>query len=86
LFNKLNIEGENNFNYGNWIYSDLCNQCLSPTKVVISNPAHGKVYSMQHYVIKFVSELRSVGGFSPASSINKTKIFLKVALNTMTNQ
>ena len=25
------------------------------TKVVSLNPAHGKMYSMQHYVIKFVS-------------------------------
>ena len=33
------------------------------TKVVSSNPAPGEVYSMQHYVIKFVSELRQVGGF-----------------------
>ena len=24
---------------------------------------HGKVYSIQHYVIKFVSYLRQVGGF-----------------------
>ena len=24
------------------------------TKVVTSNPAHGKVYSIQHYVIKFL--------------------------------
>ena len=28
-----------------------------------SNPAHGEVYSIQHYVIKFVSDLRQVGGF-----------------------
>jgi hypothetical protein len=28
------------------------------TKVVSSNPVHGKVYSIQHYVIKFVSDLR----------------------------
>ena len=27
------------------------------TKVVILNPAHGKVYLIQHYVIKFVSDL-----------------------------
>jgi len=27
------------------------------TKVVRSNPVHGEVYSMQHYVIKFVSDL-----------------------------
>ena len=33
------------------------------TKVVNSNPTHGKVYLVQHYVIKFVSELRQVGGF-----------------------
>jgi hypothetical protein len=31
------------------------------TKAVSSNPAHGRVYSIQHYVIKFVSELRQVG-------------------------
>ena len=33
------------------------------TKVVSSNPAHGEVYSMQHYVIQFVSDFRQVGGF-----------------------
>ena len=31
--------------------------------VVSSNPTHGRVYSIQHYVIKFVSDLRQVGGF-----------------------
>ena len=33
------------------------------TKVVSSNPVHGEVYSIQHYVIKFVSDLRQVDGF-----------------------
>jgi hypothetical protein len=33
------------------------------TNIVSLNPVHGKVYSMQHYVIKFVSDLRQVGGF-----------------------
>jgi hypothetical protein len=33
------------------------------TKVVSSNPVHGEVYSIQHYVIKFVSDLRQVSGF-----------------------
>jgi hypothetical protein len=33
------------------------------TKVVSSTPVHGEVYSIQHYVIKFVSDLRQVGGF-----------------------
>jgi hypothetical protein len=28
------------------------------TKVVSSNPVYGEVYSIQHYVIKFVSDLR----------------------------
>ena len=47
---------------------------------------------MQHYVIKFVSDLRQVSGFlgpgTPISSTNKTdrhditEILLKVALNT----
>ena len=27
------------------------------TKVVSSNPVHGEVYSIQYYVIKFVSDL-----------------------------
>ena len=33
------------------------------TNVVSSNPVHGKVYSMQHYVKEFVSDLQQVGGF-----------------------
>jgi hypothetical protein len=33
------------------------------TKVVSLTPVHGEVYSIQHYVIKFVSDLRQVGGF-----------------------
>jgi len=32
-------------------------------EVVSSNPVHGEVYSIQDYVIKFVSDLRQVGGF-----------------------
>ena len=30
--------------------------------VVNSNPAHEEVYSIQHYVIMLVSDLRQVGG------------------------
>ena len=33
------------------------------TNVVSSNPTHGEVYLIQHYVIKFVSDLRQVSGF-----------------------
>jgi hypothetical protein len=30
---------------------------------VSSNPTHDDLYSIQHYVIKFVSDLWKVGGF-----------------------
>jgi len=42
------------------------------TKVVSSNPVHGEVYSIQHYVIKFVSDLRQVGGFHPGTPVSST--------------
>ena len=48
---------------------------LRTTNVVSSNPVHGEVYSVQHYVIKFVSDFRQVGGFLrvrvPMSFANK---------------
>jgi hypothetical protein len=62
------------------------------TKVVSSNPAHGKVYSIQHYVKKVCQLLAAGQWFSPCtpvSSVNKTdrheiaEILLKVALNTI---
>ena len=58
------------------------------TKVVSSNPVHGEISSIQHYVIKFVSDFRQVW-FSAVSFTNKTdrheitEILLKVALNTI---
>ena len=61
------------------------------TAIVVSlNPADGEVYSMQHYLNKFVSDLQQAGGFFsgiPVSSTNKTdryditEILLNVALN-----
>jgi hypothetical protein len=58
------------------------------TNVVNSNLVHREVYLMQIYVIKFVSDLRQVGGFlRMVSSSNKTdrhditEILLKVPLN-----
>ena len=33
------------------------------TEVVSSNAGHGEVYSIQHYIIKFVSDLQKVDGF-----------------------
>ena len=67
------------------------------TDVASSNLDQGEVYLISHYMIKFVSDLRQVGGCSPCppvSSTNKTdrhditEILLKVALNTInkTNQ
>ena len=56
------------------------------TNVVSSNPTQAE-YSIQHYVIKFVSDLRQG---TPVSSTNKTdrnnitEILLKVVLSTTT--
>jgi hypothetical protein len=50
------------WSYGSWIYNYLGNQCLSLLKLWV-NPTHGEVYLIQHYVMKFVSDLRQVGGF-----------------------
>jgi hypothetical protein len=58
------------------------------TDVVSSNPTHVEVYSIQHYVMKFVSDLFFLG--TPVSSTNKTgrhditDILLKLALDTIT--
>ena len=71
-------------------FTTTCMISVYHTKVRSSNPAHGAVYSIQYYVIKFVSDLRQIGGFFPAtpvSSTNKTdrydiaELLLKVALN-----
>ena len=35
------------------------------TNIVSSGTAHGEVYSIQHYVIKFITDLRQVRGFLP---------------------
>ena len=60
------------------------------TKVVSSNPTHGKVYSLQLYVMKFVSDLWQVCGFlllfqfPPPRKLtchNITEILFKAALN-----
>jgi hypothetical protein len=50
-----------------WIYNYNLHvpiqSVLITTKIVSSNPVHGEVYSIQHYVIKFVSDLWQVSGF-----------------------
>ena len=54
------------------------------TKVVSSNPAHGKVYQIQHYVIKFVSDFLWVSSTNKTDCHDIAKILLSVALNTIT--
>jgi hypothetical protein len=49
----------------------------------IAKSRSGEVYSIQHYVIKFVGDLRQVGGFLHDSH-DITEIMLKVSLNTIT--
>ena len=66
-------------------------QLVPITTNVSLTPVHDEVYSVQHDVVKFVSDLLQVGGFRriPVSSTNKTDrhdktdILLKVALNTI---
>jgi hypothetical protein len=60
------------------------------TEVVSSNPVHGEVYLIQHYLIRFVSDFATGRWFSlGTSSTNKndhhniSEILLKVALNTI---
>jgi hypothetical protein len=61
-------------------------------KVVSSKTVHGEVYSIQYYVIKFVSDLLQIGGFLVVLGVSFTnksdrhniaEIMLKVALNTI---
>ena len=52
-FNKTIPKVALSGSYGSWIYNCLCNQ----------NPTHGEMYSVQLYVIRFVSSLVF---FSPA--------------------
>ena len=57
----------------NMIFIDGCYGCdrmvigfsTITTKIVSSNRAHGEVYFIQHYVIKFVSDLQQVDSYLP---------------------
>jgi len=57
------------------------------TNGVSSNPDHGEVYSIQHYVIKLVSDLRQVSGFltNKTDRHDRTDILLKVAFTLTLN-
>ena len=44
-------------------FTSTCAISVYSTKVESSDLAHGNVYSIQHYAIKFVSDLQQVGDF-----------------------
>ena len=80
------------FNFCSTVYKIRVHSVPITNKVVRSNPIHGEVHSLQHYWIKFVSDLWQVSSFlweTLISSINKTdrhditEILSKVALNTI---
>jgi hypothetical protein len=77
--------------YGSWIYY-LFNQCLSPLKLLVRIPFMVRCTQLiQHYVIKFVSDLRQVGHFlrglvfseNKTDRHNITEILLKMPLNNI---
>ena len=51
------------WSYGSWIRTTYVQSVPITTNVVSLNPIHGEVYSIQNCVIKFVSDLRQIGGF-----------------------
>ena len=61
-FQKLKIIQYHNTKKG-VVVVVIVQSVLITTNVVSLYPIHGEVYSIQHYVIKFVSDLRDVGGF-----------------------
>jgi hypothetical protein len=61
---KINNKQTNKTKYKKKWLLDLPVQSVPiTTNVVSSKPAHVEVYSIQHYVIKFVSDLQQVVGF-----------------------
>jgi hypothetical protein len=54
-------------------FTTTCTIVPKATKVVNSNPAHGEVYSIQHYVINFVSDLSERNHRSPKARREKIR-------------
>jgi hypothetical protein len=59
LIDRVRVQS---WSYGSWIYNYLCNQCTSPLMLWV-RIRFDEVYLIQHYVIKFVSDLRQVSNF-----------------------
>ena len=60
----------------NGMVVEFTTTCAITIKVVSSNPVHGEVYSIQQYVIKFVSDFIRVLLFPPLKKLTAT-IYLK---------
>ena len=54
------------------------------TKVMSSNHAHGEVYCIQHYVMKFVSDLQQDTSTHKSDGQDIAEILLKEGFNTIT--
>ena len=50
------------WSYGSWFYNISMKSVPITINIESSNP-NGEVWSIQHYVIKFVSDLQQVSGF-----------------------
>ena len=75
--------------YGNWIYNNLCNQYLSPLMLWVRILIRTRCTTLCDKVCQWLATGRWFSLGPPVSSINKTdrhdktKISLKVALNTI---
>ena len=59
-------------------FATTCAISAFTTEIVSSNPVHGEVYSIQCYAIKFVSDLRQVGGLLRFPSPIKVTIMIQL--------
>ena len=65
-FNKqeiTNLKLEGPYHDNTFTNKDKHNCDIITTKAMSLNPAHAEIYSIQHYVVNFVSDLRQVSGF-----------------------
>ena len=74
--------------YGSWIYYYYAISAHHQQRLEFESRS-GKVYSIQHYVIKFVTDLRQIGRFHrvlwgfPPNRHDIAEVLLKVVLNTI---
>ena len=58
-----NLKLEGPYHDNTFTNKDKNNCDIITTKAMSLNPAHGEIYSIQYYVVNFVSDLRQVSGF-----------------------